>query len=180
AYATPTPTLPLSGGGSTPNPRHDSASNSSGPASVGVALEPWRVGLPHVQLAVIIADRHLDLRQAMIVEDFVLRDHVVQEQQVGRQRIDLVGGECPLIPGRHAAIDVIPHRRRKRRPQWQDALPFPDRNILTLFRLQLGRHPPQARRAMAGDATLLLEDLDALLGAAAAGRELVSRRTDRD
>src|SRR5262249_9722291 len=33
---------------------------------------------------------------------------------------------------------------------------------------------------MAGDAPLLLKDLCALLGGAAAGRELLSRRTDRD
>src|SRR6516165_523445 len=151
---------------------------------VGVTLKPWRPGLPLMQLGVIIANRHLDLRQTLFVEDFVLRDHLVQEEQVGRQRIDLIGGESPLIPGRHAAIDVIPHRRRKRRAQWQDALPLPDGNILAFFRFQRGcayrRRPPEARWAMAGDAPLLLKDLCALLGGAAAGRELLSRRTDRD
>src|SRR6516225_9141402 len=60
-----------------------------------------------MQLGVIIANRHLDLRQTLFVEDFVLRDHLVQEEQVGRQRINLIGGESPLIPGRHAAFDVI-------------------------------------------------------------------------
>src|SRR5262249_2695452 len=128
-------------------------------ALVGVTLKPWRPWLPLMQLGVIIANRHLDLRQTLFVEDFVLRDHLVQEEQVGRQRIDLIGGESPLIPGRHAAIDVIPHRRRKRRAQWQDALPLPDGNILAFFRLQLGRHPPPAPRAMAGDAPPLLKDL---------------------
>ena len=83
-----------------------------------------------MQLGVIIADRHPDLRQTLFVEYSVLRDHLVQEEQVGRQRIDLIGGESPLIPERHAAIDEIPHRRRKRRAQWQYALPFPDGKIL--------------------------------------------------
>src|SRR5262245_53743629 len=146
----------------------------------GITLEPWRLGLPLMQLGVIFANRHLDLRQTLFVEYLVLRDHLVQEEQVGRQRIDLVGGESPLIPERHAALDEIPHRRRKRRTQWQDALPFPDGNILAFFRLQRGRQPPHARCAMAGDARLLLIDLCALLGGAAAGRELLSRSTDRD
>src|SRR5215467_558819 len=140
-------------------------------ALVGVTLKPSRPGLPLMQLGVIIANRHLDLRQTLFVEYLVLRDHLVQEEQVGRQRIDLIGSESPLIPERHAAIDEIPHRRRKRRAQWQDALPFPDGNILAFFRLQRGRQPPYARCAMAGDARLLLIDLCALLGCAAAGRE---------
>ena len=52
-----------------------------------------------MQLGVTIANRHLDLRQTLLVEDFVLRDHLIDEEQVGRQRIDLIGGESPLIPG---------------------------------------------------------------------------------
>src|SRR2546421_535786 len=107
------------------------------PALVGVTLKPWRPGLPFMQLGVIIANRHLDLRQTLLVEDFVLRDHLVQEEQVGRQRIDLIGGESPLIPRRQAAIDVIPHRRRKPRAQWPGALPLPewDKPALFLFLL---------------------------------------------
>src|SRR5262245_22074488 len=49
---------------------------------VGVTLEPWRPGMPLMQLGVIIANRHLDLRQTLLVEDCVLRDHLVHEQQV--------------------------------------------------------------------------------------------------
>src|SRR5262245_6129080 len=134
-----------------------------------------------MQLGVVIANRHLDLRQTLFVEYHVLRDHLVHEEQIGRQRIDLIGGESPLTPERHAAIDVIPHRRRKRRAQWQDALPLPDGNILAFFRLQRRRQPaPYARWAMAGDACLLLKEQCALLGGAAAGRELLSRSTNRD
>src|ERR1700674_1594811 len=99
---------------------------------VGVTLKPWRPGLPFGQPGVVFANRHLDLRQTLFVEDFVLRDHLVHEEQVGRQRIDLIGGESPLIPERHGAMDEIPHRRRKRRGQWQYALPFPDGDILAL------------------------------------------------
>src|SRR5438477_1711698 len=88
---------------------------------VRVALKPWRPGLPVRQPAVLIANRHLDLRQTLFVEDFVLRDHLVQEEQVGGQRIYLIGGESPLVPERHAAMDKIPHRRRERRAQWQYA-----------------------------------------------------------
>src|SRR6266850_4887106 len=82
---------------------------------VGVTLKPWRPVLPVRQPGVVIANWHLDLRQTLFVEDFVLRDHLVQEEQVGRQRIDLIGGESPLIPERHGAMNEIPHRRRKRR-----------------------------------------------------------------
>src|SRR5262245_48226040 len=134
-----------------------------------------------MHLGVIIANRHLDLRQTLFVEYRVLRDHLVHEEQIGRQCIDLIGGESPLIPERHAAIDVIPHRRRKRRAQWQDALPLPDGNTLAFLRLQSRRQPASyASCTMAGDARLLLKDQCALLGGAAARRELLSRSTDRD
>src|SRR5262249_13184002 len=106
--------------------------------------------------------------------------HLVQEEQVGRQRIDLIGGESPLIPDKHAAIDVIPHRRRKRRAQWQEGLPFPEGENPALFCFQLAGPPPPAPSALAGGGPPLLKDLCALLGGAAAGRELLSRRTDRD
>src|SRR5215471_3991055 len=153
---------------------------------VGITLKPWRPGLPVRQLGVVIAIRHLDLRQTLFVEDFVLRDHLVQEEQVGRQRIYLIGAESPLIPERHGAMNEIPHRRRQRRVQWQyalkqgHALPMPDGNILACFRFQRGRQPPYARCAMTADAPLLLKKFCALLGGAAARREFLSRRTDRD
>src|SRR6478672_1154100 len=94
--------------------------------SVGVTLKPSRPGLPVGQPGVTFANRHLDLRQTLFVEYRVLRDHLVQEEQISRQRVDFVGGESPLSPKRHAAVDVIPHGRRKRRAQRQDALPSPD------------------------------------------------------
>src|SRR5438874_54844 len=78
---------------------------------VGVTLEPWRPGLPVRQPGVVIADRHLDLRQTLFVEYLVLRDHLVQDEQVGGERVYLIGGESPLTPERHAAMDEIPHDR---------------------------------------------------------------------
>ena len=35
-------------------------------------------------------------------------DHVIEEEQVGRQRVDLIGSQSPLQPEWYAAIDVIP------------------------------------------------------------------------
>src|SRR5262249_35723766 len=116
----------------------------------------------------------------LLVEDLVLRDYLVQEQQVGRQRIDLIGGESPLIPDRHAAIDEIPYRRRVRRAPWQEWLPPPHWDVLALFLFPHWRPPTPACRAMAGDARLLLKDQCALLGGAAAGRKLISLSIDRD
>jgi hypothetical protein len=55
-------------------------------ALVGVTLKPSRPVLPVRQPGVVIANRHLDFRQTLFVEYFVLRDHLVQEGQVGRQR----------------------------------------------------------------------------------------------
>src|SRR5258708_19739412 len=142
---------------------------------VGVTLKPWRPGLPVRQPAVVIANRHLDLRQTLFVEDFVLRDHLVHEEQIGRQRIDLIGGESPLIPERHGAMDVIPHRRRKGRAQWQYALPFPDVDILALFRLQRGPRPaPYAPFPMACDPPLPPKAPRAPLPCAAAPRPALS------
>src|SRR6266853_829225 len=82
---------------------------------VGVTLKPWRVELKVMRLAELIANRHLDLRQTLFVEHQVLRDHLIEEEQVGRQRIDLIGRQSPLQPDWHAAIDEIPHDRRMRR-----------------------------------------------------------------
>src|SRR5262245_35000177 len=147
---------------------------------VGITLKPWRVGLPVMPVGEIIADRHLDLRQTLSVEYLVLRDHLIEEEQVGGQRIDLVGGESPLLPDRHAAIDEIPHDRRIRGAQRQDALPIPDGKLCGFFRSQDGRHSLYASCAMAGRAPLVEVDLRALLGVAAARREFVSLRADRD
>src|SRR5215471_7817667 len=107
--------------------------------SVGVTLKPWRVELELVRLAVFVANRHLDLRQALFVEYLVLRDHLVEEEQVSRQRIHLIGSQSPLQAEWHAAPDEIPYYRRIRRAQWQDALLAPEWNIRAFFRLQNGR-----------------------------------------
>src|SRR3982074_202323 len=71
---------------------------------VGVTLKPWRVELKVMRLAELIADRHPDLRQTLFVEHQVFRDHLIEEEQVGRQRIDLIGSQSPLQPDWHAAI----------------------------------------------------------------------------
>src|ERR1700733_16016233 len=75
----------------------------------GEPRKSWRFGLPIRHPDPFIADRHLDLRQIILVEDLVLRDYLVDGEQVGRQRIYLIGGKGPLIPERHGAMDEIPH-----------------------------------------------------------------------
>src|ERR1041385_2761842 len=50
-------------------------------ALVGVTWKPWRSWLPDGQPGVVIANRHLDLRQTLFVEDCVFRDHLVHEEQ---------------------------------------------------------------------------------------------------
>src|SRR5258708_9518118 len=97
---------------------------------VGVTLKPWRPGLPVRQPAIVIANRHLDLRQTLFVEDFVLRDHLVHEEQVGRQRIDLIGGEGPPLPPRHAAMGGNSPRRTPPCAQSRDAPPLPPLDAL--------------------------------------------------
>jgi hypothetical protein len=77
-------------------------------------------------------------------------------------------------------MDQIPHRRRRRRGQWQYAPVFPAGTILAFIRLQRGRQPPNARFAVAAGAPLLLKERCALLGRAVAQGEFVSRWTDRD
>src|SRR5204862_6895908 len=66
--------------------------------SVGVTLKPSRPGLPVGQPGVTFANRHLDLRQTLFVEDCVLRDHLAHEQKIGRQRVALIGLERSLSP----------------------------------------------------------------------------------
>src|SRR5260370_26306694 len=84
---------------------------------VGVTLKPWRPGLPVRQPGIVIANRHLDLRQTLFVEYLVLRDHLVQEQQVGRQRIYFIGGWTPHAPPPQAATgENTPHRPQTRAP----------------------------------------------------------------
>src|SRR2546429_5152464 len=100
---TPSPDLPGTEADVTPNPL------------VGVTLKPWRVELKLMRLAVLIANRHLDLRQTLFVEYLIFRNHLVDEQQIGRQRVHLIGSQSPLQPEWHAAIDEIPHYRRMRR-----------------------------------------------------------------
>src|ERR1700733_11787150 len=85
------------------------------PGLVRVPGKPWRSGLPIGHSGPLIADRHLDLRQIILVEDLALRDYLVEGEQVGRQRKYLIGAKNPLIPKRHAATDVIKQDRRIRR-----------------------------------------------------------------
>src|SRR5258706_10273003 len=82
---------------------------------VGVTLKPGRVDLKLMRLAELIADRHPDRRQTLFVEHQVFREHLIEEEQVGRQRVNLIGSQSPLQPEWHAAIDEIPHDRRMRR-----------------------------------------------------------------
>jgi hypothetical protein len=93
------------------------------------------------QRRVVVADRHLHLRQGLGVEDLVFLDDVVDEQQVRRQRVDLVGGQRALSVERHRAIDVIPHRRRVRRAQRQDSSTCPDVGVRGALLFRIGALP---------------------------------------
>src|SRR5262245_35066834 len=77
---------------------------------VRVAFKPYRPGLPIRQGSVSITDRHLDLRQTLGVEHFVLRDDAVYVEQKCRQCVYLIGGQRSLSIEGHGAIDVIPDR----------------------------------------------------------------------
>jgi hypothetical protein len=83
------------------------------------------------------ADWHLHHRQRLGVEDLVFLDDIVDEQQVRRQRVDLIGGQRSLSVERHPAIDVVPHRRRVRRAQRQDSSACPDISVRGRFAFQI-------------------------------------------
>ena len=81
----------------------------------GVALKPRLPVLPLRRQTKSIAIRHLDLWQTLRVHHLVFLDDAVLEQQEGSERVNFIGRERPLLPQRHAAIDVIPYRRREGR-----------------------------------------------------------------
>ena len=85
---------------------------------VGITWKPLRAGFPIGYADPVGSNWHLDLRQIVLVENFVMRDDLVEREQVGRQRIDFIGCERSLVPERHAAMDVIPHDGRIRRQDW--------------------------------------------------------------
>ena len=88
--------------------------------ALGVTLKPWRPLLPLRRKSKSITIRHFDLRQTLGVHHLVFLDDVVLVQQEGGDCVHLIGGERSLFPQRHAAIDVIPYRRREGRvnPPW--------------------------------------------------------------
>src|SRR5436190_5181934 len=98
---------------------------------VGVPSKPSRLRLPIRERRVFIADRHFDLRQTLGVEYLVFRDHLVDEEQIRRQRVDLIGGQRPLFIERHAAIDEVPDRGRERRADRKYSAAVPGLNIWT-------------------------------------------------
>src|SRR6185295_2348078 len=148
----------------------------------GVTFESWRPGLPVRQGSVSIPDWHLDLRQTLGVEYLLLRNHIVDVEQKGRQGVDLVGGQRPLSIERHGAIDVIPNRRRERRAKRQYSSPCPELDIRAsgYLAFQIGRRALDPRRPVASRAPLRAIDQCALLDSAAPRRELLSGRTDGD
>ncbi len=149
---------------------------------VRVAFKPWRPGLPVRQGSVSITDRHLDLRQTLGVEHFVLRDDAVYIEQKRRQRVYLIGGQRSFSIEGHGAIDVIPDRRRERRSKRQYSFPCPDVDIRASgasFAFQNGRFALDTRRPMAYRALRAI-DLRALLRSSAPWREFLSGRADRD
>src|SRR5204862_5393554 len=93
-----------------------------------------------MRLAELIANRHPDLRQTLFVEYLIFRNHLVDEEQIGRQRVHLIGSQSPLQPEWHAAIDDILHYRRMRSVLRKDALIFIEWNIRACFRLYHRSH----------------------------------------
>ena len=81
---------------------------------LGVALKSGLPGLPRRREGKSVAIRHFDLRQTLGVHDLVFLDDVVLVQQEGGEGVHLIGAQRPFFPQRHAAIDVIPYRRRER------------------------------------------------------------------
>src|SRR5215831_21406092 len=72
---------------------------------------PRRAVLP-LRQSVSVMIRHFDLRETLGVEGLVFRDDAVFEEQIRRQGVYLVGFQRSFFSERHAAIDVIPYRRR--------------------------------------------------------------------
>src|SRR5262245_47067664 len=150
---------------------------------VRVAFKPWRPGLPLRQGSVFITNRHLDLRQTLGVEHFVLRNDTVYIEQKRRQRVYLIGGQRSLSVEGHGTIDVIPDNRRERRAKRQYSFPFPDVDVRAGragFAFQNGSSALDTSRPMASRAPLRTIDLRALLGGSAPWREFLSVRGDRD
>jgi len=71
--------------------------------------------LPFRSQSEVIAVWHFHLRQTLGVHDLVLPDDAVLEEEIGSQRVHLIGLECAFFGEWHGAIDVIPNRRRVRR-----------------------------------------------------------------
>src|SRR5260370_31201041 len=83
--------------------------------ALGVTLKPWRPALPLRRKSKSITIRHFDLRQTLGVHHLVFLDDLALVQQEGGNCVHLIGGERSLFSERHAAIDVIPYRRREGR-----------------------------------------------------------------
>src|SRR5262245_30088592 len=149
-----------------------------GTALVRIPLQPWRLRLPIGQTCVVITNRHLDLRQTLLIHRLVFRDHAVDVEQKCRQRVHLVSGQRALAIERHGAIDVIPNDRRVRRAERQDSAAPPELGFRTGFRLQLRGPAFQARRPVASRASFRAIQLRAFLDGAATRWELGASRTD--
>src|SRR5262245_9559133 len=146
---------------------------------VRVAFKPWRPGLPLRQGSVFITNRHLDLRQTLGVEHFVLRNDAVYIEQKRRQRVYLISGQRSLSIEGHGAIDVIPDRGRERRAKRQYSSPSPELDIRGSFAFQNGRLALETRRPVASRALRTI-DLCALRRGSSPWREFRPGRADGD
>src|SRR5579864_9497500 len=126
-----------------------------------------------------VAIRHLDLRQALRVQDVALLDDVVAKQHEGGQSVNLGCAQRSSLTLGHGAIDIVPDGGRKRpvAPDGPDGLGSIDR----AFAAQQARSEraslrggPVARRAP------FRKNPRAFLGGAAPWRKFFSLRADRD
>jgi len=143
------------------------------PQSVRVTFNPRLPGLPIRQESESITVWHLHHWQTLGVDHIVLRDEIIQVEQIGRQRVDLIGGEGALCIERHAAIDEVPDPRRVRRADRQYSPVFPGVGIWPRFEFdQPGSQAVCPRPPVAYRAQFLLIHQLAFRGGAAPRRQL--------
>ena len=124
---------------------------------------------------------HLDLRQTLGVEHLALRDDVVEIQQIGCQRVDLIGRERPLLIEGNTTIDVVPDPRGVWCANREDPAVVPRVSAQLRFAFdQPGSAAPDPVCSVARRAPSAAIDELAFLRGAPPRRELLARRTDGD
>jgi hypothetical protein len=146
---------------------------------VRVTREPGLPGLPIGHASEGVSIGHLDLRQTLGVEDHVLRDDIVDGEQIRGQGVDLVRRERPLSIEWHAPIDVVPDHRGVWRTNREDPPEAPRVVWLDVTLDQPGPAAPARIRSVASRALSPVDEL-AFLRGTPPRRELLPSGTDGD